>query len=97
MKTKFRTGNVVRTGYGYLIIICDTKMSINKKHELTSWISFDAENSSGVTRYKTEFIKSDDGETIEIKGMDKAKFVSKSVKDYILEKTLKNFEFSNIY
>lgn len=48
---KFCIGNVVRNYYGFIIII--TKVESNG----CRWISFDAENSSGFTKFITETIE----------------------------------------
>ena len=73
------TGNVVRLSGGHLVIIT------NVNEDTTQWVSFSCSNMSGVTRnlsYKEN-----------IDGMDKATIEARSVKDFIISRTMKNFEF----
>jgi hypothetical protein len=93
---KFSTGNVVRLKTGLLVIITN----VNDKN--TSWISFDSANCSGVTPNITEIRNEgcwDEGEEkmlyedITYWGMEKAVKLASNVKDYILDRLTKNFNF----
>ena len=89
------TGNIYQIGDTKFII---TKI----EKELIHWVSFDSENSSGVFAFKTRLIKNtckdcygeydcdycnNTGIILKhISGMDEAKFIATSVKDFIDDK-----------
>lgn len=104
---KFRTGNVVKTQHGYIVIIS------NYTKDYTSWISFDFAGSSG--GHKNEDEEVDEtcwdcqensypntecevcGGTTTYKkirrGFNHSTILASCVKDYIMTRLLKNFEF----
>lgn len=108
MNKQFSTGNVVKTGYGNIVII--TGFRDNYYH----WVSFDTSNSSGYTcadTYSEKLIcynnsggicndekcvdcKGTGSYMVERKGMNQSKLLGSSVKDYIMKSLTSNFGFN---
>lgn len=98
---KFRTGNVIKNSYGHIVIV--TKVTDKNVH----WISFDCDNCSGISSKEDE-IKvitcdcyndfcekcNETGIYNQITpGFNNSILLGKTVKDYIINSLIKNFNF----